>query len=520
MIRLVFFFLLLSISTILHAQSVLVSEDFRLGSPFNEPDGRNDVVRINDTDFITLAKSKGSQTGSSEFVLERYNEKLASVWQTPLEVEGHEDYKELFFNGNIVILSIIRDEDKHVTKLEAYGFDPQNGKKQWTKELESYNVGEWEYHNHKGRVKESFIDVICEHANSDFVTPFEYKHNIRFSPDASKFVSYVYDYSQFKLKAHVRVYDNTGELLQQGEVPIDDDYTNYGIYVNNKGLIYIVNGGRLGQLNLIQYNLADKSFKLMELPATNMFKDDYHLHFIADDIVYIGNEETRDGKLMGVMVTKFDFSTEKRENVVLHDLSPEFKKRILSIRDNDKDIHGEEDWKDYDITHFIVNDDGSILVSLEKRSLYADGYPHVSRDVYDVTHKVEFNGHVHTEGIILLSFDKEGALRWNNYIPKNQVYPSNDGLNTISYVLDNAHPEEIRILYAYSHGAAGIMNELDLIKINRTTGEMTAPIELPNDDKLTLVRDYTIFKDHKTLIVVGKKGLLGKKSKIVKYEIH
>jgi hypothetical protein len=452
-------------------------------------------------------------------MLERYNHSdLLPKWQVPLSVEIFEDYKDLFFNGKeIILLSVIHNESEKKTRLEGYGFDINTGAKTWTKELEGYTVGDWETHAHKGMVKESFIDVICEHANKDFVTPFEYKHNIHFSPDQSKFISYVFDYGQKNLTANISIYDNSCTLLNKGSVTIDNDFINHGIYINNKGSVFILNANNVGKLNLIQYDLASKDFTLLELPPSSFQKDDFQIQFQNDDIIYIGNSEMAQGKVVGVMFSKFNFKDKKLENSVYHEFRPELKSSVIKER-TANGIKGEEDWKDYDITDFILENNGNILFLLEKRSLYAEGYPHISRDKFDKSHKVEFLGHVHAEGVLILYF-KDDMLEWSNYIAKNQVYPANDGLNSVSFVMDNSKPSLIRLLYASSEGMDGMLSTLNVITIDRASGQKTGPLILPNKDKLSLVKDYTLWPEDNSVVIVGKKGLLGKTSIIAKYKL-
>ena len=106
-------------SGVVFSQTLGTSKDFSLGSPFNEPDGRNDIVKISTTDIVTLAKAKGNVSGKSDFVLERYDQNLNLVWKTLLQVESYEDYKELYFNGKeVVILSVIHNEKEKKTKLK------------------------------------------------------------------------------------------------------------------------------------------------------------------------------------------------------------------------------------------------------------------------------------------------------------------------------------------------------------------------------------------------------------------
>ncbi|MFL5731048.1 MAG: hypothetical protein ACJ75J_16290, partial [Cytophagaceae bacterium] len=379
-----------------------------------------------------------------------------------------------------------------------------------------YNVGDWVENQHKGKVKESFIDVICEHADKNFVTPFEYKHNIHFSPDQSKFISYVFDYGQKNLTANISVYDKSCALLNKGSITIDNDFTNHGMHINNKGIVYILNANNAGKLNFIQYDLSSKEFNLLELPPSSYQKDDFQLQFQDDDVVYVGNSEIAQGKVVGVMFSRFDFKNKKLDKSIYHEFRPELKASVIKER-TAKGIKGEEDWKDYDITDFLIEKNGNILFVLEKRSLYAEGYPHVSRDMFDKSHKVEFIGHVHAEGILMLYF-QDDLLSWSTYVAKNQVYPANDGLNSVSFVMDNTKAASIRLLYATSEGVDGMLSTLNLVTVNRASGAKTGPVALPNKDKLSLVKDYTLWPEDNTVVIVGKKGLMGKTSIIAKYK--
>ncbi|MCS6822867.1 MAG: hypothetical protein NZ529_01130 [Cytophagaceae bacterium] len=503
------------------AQSIVAMEDFSLASPFNEPDGRNDIVKISSTDFISVAKTKGNVTGKSEFVIERYNNDLKPVWKTPLLTDVTEDYIDLYFNGkDAILLSVIHDEKNKKTTLVAYAFDINTGNKIWEKELESYNVGDWENNPHKGKVKESFIDIVCEHVNKNFVTPIEYKHNIRFSQNNEKFLSYVYNYGESNLSASLCVYDKFCNVIAKGKVSIDNNYVNHGIYLNNAGDIFIVNANQSGKLNIIRYDLITKDFDIMELPGANFRKDDFQVAFLNDDELYVAcTESSSDGALIGVMYNKFDFKNKTLDKSVFEPISGKTGMMVIQERSNNKLLKGDEDWKYYDIAHFIIDKDEDITIILEKRMLYAQGYPHIARDVFDVSHKVEINGHVQTEGVIILDFHRGGELRWASYIPKNQIYAATDGLNSISFVFDRSHKNYYRFLYAYSEGLDGMITSIRYVAIDKNSGKKVKDEKLPNDSKLLLVREYTLWNDDNTVTLVGRKGLLGKSSSIVKIKL-
>ncbi len=516
-----FFLVLLTFSIASYAQSVEFSKDFRLGSPNTEPDGRKDVVVLPNGDFVALSKVSGSAKGKAEFALERYAATFETLWSVSLSVENNEEYKDIFFNGKeIVLLSGVHFKLEGRTKLEAYGYDPEKGTKLWTKQLDDYPVGQWDENPHKGKVKETFVDVICEHTSADFVTAFEYTHHLQFSPDGSKFISYVFNYGEHALTANVGMYDNSGNLIKKGKVGIDNDYVNYGIYLNNKGDLFILNSNGGGKVNFIRFDMDTKDFVILELPSTNFQKDDFHVRFLTEDKILVGNTEVNSrGLFSGVMYSVFDFENQKIEKSIYKEYDAELRAKHLEARKASKLIKGEETWLDYDLTHFALEANGDIVFVLEKRTLYAEGYPHISRGTFDKSHKQELDGHIQAEGIILLSFNAKDELQWSAYHAKNQVYPAVDGLNSISFALDNMQPDQIRFIYAYSDGLDASIHKIRYLAYDRKTGQIVKDELLPNPDKLVLVRDYTIWPKADKLVLVGRKGLLGKVSVIVSYKI-
>lgn len=504
-----------------HAQSIELSSDFRLASPFHEPDGANDVVRLKDGDFITLAKLKGGVSGKADFALERnHGTSFQVIWSKTISVTAVEEFKDLYFNGtHLIILSVIHDEALKVSKLLSYGYNVQDGAELWKKELESYTISPYVDSEHRGTVKESFIDVVCEHTTPSFVTPFEYKHNIRFSPDESKFISYVFDFSQRSLVTNVCIYDNAGKLINTGKVTIDNGYVNHGIYLNNLGEIFIINANSVGKINIIRMDLSTRAFDIIEIPGSNSKKDEIMVSFSGNKILHIGAVELSQEKVVGVAYARANFETLTLDKNHFDRFDEAVFNTVSEGRKTNKAIKGEDNWMDYELSHFFISAAEEVIMVLEKRSLYADGYPHIAPGTFDKKHQVELNGHVHAEGILVLSYDKDLKRKWTNYIAKNQVYPSTDGLNTISYVVDNSHTSNLRFLYATSESLDGSITTINVVHIDRSSGKKVKQTVLPNESKLMLVRDYTIWEENDKVILVGRKGVLGKASAIVRYKL-
>jgi hypothetical protein len=84
--------------------------------------------------------------------------------------------------------------------------------------------------------------------------------------------------------------------------------------------------------------------------------------------------------------------------------------------------------------------------------------------------------------------------------------------------LDNSSENKIRIVYASSDNSAGIYTVINLVEWDEFNGNKLKDVPLQNDEKLTLIRQYSLWWEDK-LIVVGRKGILGKKSSINLYKI-
>ena len=503
------------------SQVVEFSKEFRLGSPNSEPGGRKDVVLLSDGDFVALTKVVASAKKNT-FALERYGKnQFETRWSVEIDAESNEEFKDLFFNGKeLVLLTVVHLETQAKTVLNAYGYNTETGAKLYAKELESYTVAAWNENIHKGKVKESFIDVICEHTNAPFITPFEYKHHLVFSPDGTKFLSYVFNYGASSLTANVNIYDAYGNKLKSGKVGIDNEYVNYGIYINNKAELFVLNASNGGKVNFIKFDVDTKDFSIVELPATSFQKDDFHVRFLSDNKIVVGNTELNyKGAFSGILYSVFDFESQKVEKSIFQEYNATMKAKHVEARKAIKSIKNEENWLDYDLVYFNLEQDGRIIFVLEKRSLYADGYPHIARGTFDKSHNQALEGHVQAEGIIMFSFNAADELIWTAYHPKNQVYPASDGLNSISFVLDNMQADQIRILYAYSEGFDASLHNLHYVAFNRDIGEIVNDKLLPNPDKLVLVRDYTLWPQKDRLVLVGRKGLLGKSSIIASYKL-
>jgi hypothetical protein len=82
----------------------------------------------------------------------------------------------------------------------------------------------------------------------------------------------------------------------------------------------------------------------------------------------------------------------------------------------------------------------------------------------------------------------------------------------------DVNESDLRVLYAYSEHLDANVHNINYVVLDLESGNKKKEVTLPNEEKLTLVKDYTIWYKDK-IVIVGKKGLLGKKSALAKYNL-
>lgn len=94
---------------------------------------------------------------------------------------------------------------------------------------------------------------------------------------------------------------------------------------------------------------------------------------------------------------------------------------------------------------------------------------------------------------------------------------ANEGLNSVSFAYNLDENNNIKLIYSNTD-RRGTSSAIHYVELSGLTGERTKELQLPNKEKVSLLRDYTQwFNDH--IIVVGKKGFTGRSSTILKYKL-
>lgn len=491
---------------------------FSSGTPFHEPDGRRESLKVDDKTFVVLSKIKGNIGGTAEYVLEKYDTDLNNLFRTPISVDGNEEYEEMFLHENkIILLSVIHQENMGNSSLKAYTYDLATGAKLGQKILAEEKILPWVPEKSRGAIKQSFPDMVCAAIGRNFAASPPFRFEIRYSPDGNLFAAYIFDFSQKNLNGKCYVFNKNLEKVTGGNIHIDNNFTNYTIQPNNKGQVYIVNGDKAGRIAVIQYELATRKYKYLDIQNASAKRESLIIKLFNDDIVYVANVIIGNNKLSGVMYSKFNFRTNLIERANFHDLSEGIMQTMQHSWEYVKQGN-QDNWSNYEVSDFFITPQEDITIALEKREVQTSAYAYEQSNVIDIQKWVECTGHVYTGGLFLFSFTNKDELKWENAFAKSQISDLNTGINSASYVMDATHAAKFRMLYTTSDNASGMFNTLNYVEWDKENGKKIKELKLPNDEGLGLVRSYTQWSSNQ-LLLVGRKGLLGKKSFLCSYKL-
>ncbi|HEX8548202.1 MAG TPA: hypothetical protein VF691_14670, partial [Cytophagaceae bacterium] len=257
---------------------------------------------------------------------------------------------------------------------------------------------------------------------------------------------------------------------------------------------------------------------LLSLEYSSGNRENFKLTFLDDDVIYLGNIITNNDILTGVMYSKFNFALHKVEKVRIFELNDSLKNEINFTKQPIRGNPQEENWINYNLTHFLLDKNEKVVLVLEKREILSTELTYNSSSVNDYEKWGEKKAFVITGGILMVSFNANDELLWKNFHNKSQKADVSTGLISTSFVLDNSEQGRLRMLYTTSDSPTGIFNVIKYVVWDEITGEVLKDQTLPNEENIGLIRDYTMWWDNK-LVLVGRKGLMGKKSFLHLYRI-
>ena len=491
---------------------------FNIGTAYLEPDGRDLSLKLNNDEFITLAKAKGGVMGTSSYVLEKFTKDFKSVFKVALTAELEEDFFKLtFYQNTLRLFSTIHDSRTLTSKCKIYDYAILDGKLIRDKIIAERSIGAWSPAIGKAVVEEDFTTAIASAQPRSFVTPLEYIYQVRFSPDQKKFILYIFDYSQKYLIAHATIFDQELNVLSKGMIPVDNNFINYGIYINNKGEQFILNVDRGGRIALIKYNMETKDNVFLDISSSSAKRYGFKVEFLNDDEVYVFNLASRSEAFAGVMYSKFNFNEKVVAKLNYHELSEGMIQTSTALRHSNSDFQGTDDWLNYVISDVYLNTYEKIIIVLEKQYIESAAFHYQSSTVSNADNWYEKSGRVITGPLMLFSFNKDDVLLWETYSLKEQSNDISAGILSASYAMNITDAGKIQMVYA--SGSKGLYNEINYMEFEEASGSRIKNIKIDNIEGLSVLKDYTVWFDD-SFIVGARKGLFGNKSFLVRYNFQ
>ena len=503
---------------------VAQTNELELSMPFSlkatlEPDGVTKSFMINDSEWISLSKTNGAVGTASVFQLEKYDLNLKKKWSKKILLEKSERVIQLFTNNETVQVFIsVANLESNQSSLHVREYSIANGSLLTKNELVQVKVRDWVEGQNKGSVKESFTNAVLSKQESSFVEPLNYQFYIEQSSDKSKTLIYRYDYAQRTLVAQLWTFDSALSPLEKGLVPIDKGFVSYGFKINNAGSSYLYKVNTSGKVAVIQYDLKTKESKYLTLEANSSTRDNLTLFIEEDEIIYLAKLNKENEQLTGVTITKMDFKEEKIVDSYYHGIGENFKNKVENELAK-AGVRRKEDWQHFMITDFIIDPVNGFTFVLEERYLEVGGHAYDGSEMNDIKKwRPATIGQIHCGTVIIMRFDHDGKFLWENVLAKDQKANLNEGINSISYVFsefDNAYH------FLWTTSRSGILNtKLYYQQVNANTGKTEVINEIKNPEKVVMSRIYSFFTPQNSIVIVGRKGIIGKKSILSKYKLN
>ncbi len=174
------------------------------------------------------------------------------------------------------------------------------------------------------------------------------------------------------LYANCLILDSALTVKRRFQLPIDDGFTNQGLFVGSRGEVYLIHTDAEDAVAVIQYQPESGESKLLEIGPSGSRRTRFMPFFGADHKMYLATVvENAAGELAGLMIATLIFSQPKVENVQFYPVSADLRQRL------GKRVSSGH----YDIRAFTVQPEGNRIVTLEKHNIVANTYQYNPLDV-------------------------------------------------------------------------------------------------------------------------------------------
>lgn len=260
--------------------------------------------------------------------------------------------------------------------------------------------GAWNDHPGKGRVRQSFAEAVASGKPAKGKNPLAELQYTVSSPDNARQMTYAYDHSGSVLVVNGQLRGKSGGP-QSFQWTVDDGFTSHGLFVNNAGDVFAIQTDDDDGLYVVRFQPGTEESQVLKVGPSGSRRNRFIPYFGADGKVYVANvAESQAGALTGVMVSTFDFSADRVEEVQFHPVSIYLKEKMSPRLPEGR----------YDLVTFEVNAQGERVLELEKRHIAANTYRYDPFAVHDPALWQPRKQQVRTGERILFRLNAEGKI--------------------------------------------------------------------------------------------------------------
>ncbi len=480
-----------------------------------EPNGVQKIKELDNGCIVTITKVKGNQNSKSTYKVSYLDTTLTPVWSTKMWMKKTEN-----INGwevqekQVTIFSTYYNLSDFQSQLIIRSYDLKTGQFFKKEVLINRKVEPWFDATGKGRLYQTFHNAIASVSPSNYLTPLEYQNNVCFSPDQKLILSYYYVYSAKDLYAMAKIYNQDYEVIADGKVPHDINFTTYPMQLNNRGDVILKKVTSSGKVGLIQYNLKTRQDNYISLTASNSLRDNLTIHMLNNDEGVLATLNKKNGRFTGVTCTKFSFLKKEVTERAFLLFDVEFQNKIRRAQ-KEQGLSQDHYLYNFKLLDLKVDENQNIFITTEQQRLIGENFTYEDNIHEQIDKWAYFRARVHNATAIVWAIDSNLKLKWRYFVAKDQSTGVIDGVNTISILTHHAQ-KETHIAYSLSPKQINF-NELHYITIDNETGQETSNTIINNPLKLSFARVYSFWTRENKFVWVGKKGLVGKKTFIQKY---
>lgn len=323
----------------------------------------------------------------------------------------------LYRNEQVIYLQ--KDKDAHtaflvnydtkskISRLKAVQYNPATKKQTAVTIVDSVRISNWQKSAGKGLVRQSFENAVMSGKQQHEQIPLEYQYQVIISPDHQTMLCYRYDYSQPTLYIQALLLSASLEKNSPIQLPVDEGLINQQVFVNNRKDIFLLHTDDQDGIILIRYQPDSGNSTLLEVAASSTSRHSFLPYLVNNDIIYIAHVTEQADNLSGVMYTRFNFASEKVEEVQYSALSAAMLQKV-----NASSTKGR-----YHLANFTVTPQNHFILELQKKNIESTGYVYDPYAVNDILQWKPRKTLVTSGEKLLFEFDSNGKLVSEKFNP-------------------------------------------------------------------------------------------------------